>query len=201
MERFIQIPTPPDMAEEKKPLPIAKIVTGVIITIILIVYAVPRFMNWTEGSAIGDEASKLYYNLARAKNTAVTNKHRVWIEFQGTSGYRIFEDVNGNGTLDSGEPTRNIKLSPGIQFGINLEPPLQNVWGSGTVSHPIDFGKSRDKFCFKPSGKANRSGAIYLIAQADVGSSDADIRAVKIMGAVGQISVLRFSPNDSPPWK
>ena len=189
------------MAEEKKPLPIAEIVTGVIIAIILIVYALPRFMNWTEGSAIGDEASKLYYNLLRAKATAGKSKHRVWVEFQGTSGYTIFEDVNKNGTADSGEPIRKIKLRPGIQFGINLEPPIQNVWGAGTVSHPIDFGKNRDKFYFKPSGKASSSGAVYLIAQTDVGSSNADIRAVKVMGAVGQISVLRMSPGDSPPWK
>ena len=189
------------MAEEKKPLPIAEIVTGVIITIILIVFAVPRLMNWTEGSAIGNEASRLYFNLARAKKTAIKNKHKVWVVFQGTSGYMTFEDVNGNGTLDKGEPSRKIKLKPGIQFGINLEPPIQNVWGSGTVSHPIDFGKSKEKFYFKPSGKANSTGAIYLIAQTGVGSSDADIRAVKVMGAVGQISVMKFSPNDSPPWK
>ena len=191
----------PNMAEEKKPLPTAEIVTGVIITIILIVFAVPRYMNWTEGSVIGSEATKLYYNLETAKNTAIKNKHKVWVVFQGNSGYMTFEDVNGNGTLDSGEPARKIKLNPKIQFGINLETPLENVWGSGSVSHPIDFGRNREKFYFKPSGKASSSGAIYLIAQADVGSSDADIRAVKIMGAVGQISVLRFSPNDSPPWK
>jgi len=48
------------MAEEKKPQPIAKIVTGVIIVIILMVIAVPRFIQWTEGSVIANAASKLF---------------------------------------------------------------------------------------------------------------------------------------------
>ncbi len=189
------------MAEEKKPLPIAEIVTGVIIVIILIVFGVPRFMNWSEGSEIANEASKIYYNLETAKNTAVKTNHRVWIEFQGTSRYTIFEDVNGNGIADTGEPTRKIKLNPKIQFGINLEPPIQNVWGTGTVSHPIEFPHGKEKFYFEPNGKASGTGAVYLIAKTDVGNSDADIRALKIIGAIGELSVLKFSPGDSPPWE
>jgi Tfp pilus assembly protein FimT len=189
------------MAEEKKPLPIAEIVTGIIIVIILVVFAVPRYMNWTEGSIIEEEATKLYYNLETAKNTAIKNKHKVWVVFQGKTGYMTFEDVNGNGSLDSGEPARKIKLNPKIKFGINREPPLQNVWGTDTVSNPIDFGRNREKFYFKPSGKANRSGAAYLIAQKDLGSGTADIRAIKVIGAIGEISVVKFSPNDSPPWE
>lgn len=189
------------MTEEQKPLPLAEIVTGVIIVIILIVFAVPRFMNWSEGSVIGNEVSRLYYDLETAKNTAVKNKHRVWVEFQGTSGYLIFEDVNSNGVRDSGEPMRTIKLDSSVQFGINLEPPIENVWGTGTVSRPIEFSHGEEKIFFEPSGKSNSTGAVYLIAKADVGNSNGDLRAVKILGAVGDISVLKISPDDSPPWK
>jgi len=189
------------MAEDKKPLPLAEIVTGVIIVIILIVFALPRLVNWTEGSVIGNEAAKLYYNLETAKNTAVKNKHRVWVEFQGTSGYTIFEDLNGNDTRDGGEPIRNIELNPQVQFGINLEPPIQNVWGTAAVSHPIEFVEGGSKIYFEPSGKANKTGAVYLIAKTDVGHSNAQVQTVKILGAVGDISVLKFSPGNSPPWK
>jgi len=189
------------MAEEKKPLPIAEIVTGVIIVIILMVIAVPRFIQWTEGSVIANAASKLFYDMGMAKNTAVQNKHKVWIVFQGTSGYLIFEDVNGNGARDGGEPVRTTKLDPSVQFGINLDPPIQNVWGTATVAKPIDFVGGKTKFYFKPSGKASSTGAVYLIALTDMGNSDADIRAVKVLGANGEISVMRISPGDSPPWK
>jgi len=189
------------MAEEKKPLPIVEIVTGVIIVIILIVYALPRLMNWTEGSVIDNETTKLYYNLMRAKTTAGKNKHRVWVEFQGTSGYTIFEDVNGNGIQDNGEPTRNIKLNPDIQFGINPEPPTQDVWGTGTISRPVEFVGGIEKFYFKPNGTASSTGAVYFIAKTDVGQNNANIRAVRVMGAVGEISILKVSPGDSPPWK
>lgn len=189
------------MAEEKKPLPIAQIVTGVIITIILIVFAVPRLMHWIEGSVIANEASKLYYNLNTAKNTAVKNKHNVWIVFKGTSGYVIFEDVNGDGILSPGEPKRKIKLDPSVQFGINLDPPAQNVWGTAIAGEPIDFIGGKTQFYFKPSGGASNTGAVYFISKMDVGNSNANIRAVKIIGASGAISVLRISPGDSPPWK
>jgi Tfp pilus assembly protein FimT len=189
------------MAKDKKPLPIAEIVTSVIIVIILIVYALPRLINWSEESVISNEASKLYYNLETAKNTAVKTKHRVWVEFQGTSRYTIFEDINGNGIADTGEPTRKIKLNPKIQFGVNLEPPIQNVWGTATVSIPIDFVGGKKKIYFKSNGKASSTGAVYFIAKTDAGNSDADIRALKIIGASGEISVLKISPDDSPPWK
>ncbi len=186
---------------EKKPIPIAQIITGVIIVIILMVIALPRFIQWIEGSVIANEASKLFYDLGTAKNTAVQNKHKVWVVFQGTSGYLIFEDVNGNGARDGGEPVRTTKLDPSVQFGINLDPPVQNVWGTATVAKPIDFVGGKKKFYFKPSGGASRTGAVYLIALADMGNSDADTRAVKIIGGNGKISVVRFSPGDSPPWK
>ena len=77
---------------EQKPIPIAEIITGVIIVIILMVVALPRFINWAEGSVIDNEASKLFYDLRTAKNTSVQNKHKVWVVFQGTSAYMIFED-------------------------------------------------------------------------------------------------------------
>ncbi len=186
---------------EKKPIPIAEIITGVIIIIILMVIALPRFIKWTEGSVIANEASKLFYDLGMAKNTAVQNKHKVWIEFQGTSGYLIFEDVNGNGARDGGEPVRKTKLDPSVQFGINLDPPIQNVWGTATVAKPVDFIGGKTKFYFKPSGGASGTGAVYLIALTDMGNSDADIRAVKIIGPNGEISVLKFFQGDSPPWK
>ncbi len=189
------------MDEEKKPLPLAEIVTGVLITIILIVFAVPRLMNWTEGSVIGNEVTRLYYNLETAKNTAVKTKHRVWVEFQGTSAYSVFEDVNGNGTLDTGEPNRKIKLNPEIQFGVNQEPPLQNVWGTGTVSRPIEFTNRKDKIYFEPSGKASSTGAVYFITKTDIGHSNDNIQAVKIIGAVGEVSIVKLSLSDSPPWK
>lgn len=186
---------------KKKPLPIAEVVLGLAIPIILIVFAFPRLMSWIEGSVIGNEASELYYNLETAKITAVKNKHRVWVEILGTSGYMIFEDINGNGTLDTGEPTRKVNLNPEIQFGINLEPPIQNVWGTGTVSHPVEFVEGGNKIYLKPNGKTSSSGAVYFIAKRDLGNSDADIRALKINGTNGKISVLKISPSDSPPWK
>jgi len=66
---------------EKKPIPtIAQIITGVIIIIILMVIALPRFIKWTEGSVIANEASNLFYDLGLAK------KHGGSKQAQGVGG-------------------------------------------------------------------------------------------------------------------
>ncbi len=189
------------MAEDKKPLPIAEIVTGVIIVIILIVYALPRLINSSQEGVIGDEASDLYYELEKAKNTALKTKHRVWVQFDGHSGYTIFEDVNSNGIADAGEPLQKIKLPPGIQFGANLDPPLENVWGTGTVKQAIELEGGKTRLFLSPKGSASRGGAVYFINKADMGHTNVNVRAVKIMGATGEISVMKPSPGNSPPWE
>jgi Tfp pilus assembly protein FimT len=188
------------MAEEK-PLPIAEIVTGVIIVIILIVYAFPRFMNSAQEDIIGDKASELYYQLEKAKNTALKTKHRVWVQFDGNNEYTIFEDVNSNGKADGGEPFQKTQLPPEIQFGANLSPPLENVWGTGKVKQAIELEGGKTRLFLSPKGKASRTGAVYFINKADMGQTNDNTWAVKIMGATGEISVMKPSPGNSPPWK
>lgn len=190
------------MAEEnKKPLPLPEIITGVLIVIILIVFALPRYMDWNEKGMVGNEASTLYYALVKAKNKAVDIQHRVWVKFEGTSGYSILEDLNDNGVADSDEPFHKVKLTPGIQFGVSLEPPLENVWGTGTVTLPVDLEDGATELYFDPKGKANRAGAVYFINTVDLGNTNANVRAIKILGATGAISMVKSAPGKSPPWE
>lgn len=189
------------MAEDNKQLPIVEIVTGVIIAIILIVFALPRLMNWSEGSPIDDEATDLYYNLERAKTTAIQNKHKVWVLFQKASEYSIFEDVNGNGRADKNEPSRRIRLRKNVQFGSNATPPLDNVWGSEAISKPIEIMGGDNKLYFNSAGQGSANGAVYFMSKKDVGVSNNNLRAVRILKTSGEIKVLRSSPDDAPPWK
>ncbi|NIQ02531.1 MAG: hypothetical protein GWM98_20920 [Nitrospinaceae bacterium] len=189
------------MADEKKPAPIPEIVTGVIIVIIVIVFAVPRFMKWTEGSTIDNEAMKLISNLKLAASTAIKNKHRVWVTFKGTSVYTIFEDTNNNGAYDQGEPHRGIELPADVNFGVNQEPPVHNVWGNGTVSDPVDLVGGGHQFYFKTKGGISTNGAIYLIPAQDLGETNDNIRVIKFMSASGEISFMKPAPGASPPWQ
>ncbi|HEY5692329.1 MAG TPA: GspH/FimT family protein [Cyclobacteriaceae bacterium] len=193
------------MSSENKLLSIAKLATGVIIAAILFSFGIPGFMDHNQQSEIalkiGKDVSILYDNLQIAKNTAIKTKHRVWVQFLGTHGYTIFEDINGNGVFDTDEPMRKIDLSPENQFGINFKQPIQNVWGSGTVSQPIEFIGGNKMIYFKPNGKASSSGAVYFISKAEFGKDEADVRALKIVGANGKITVLKISRDYSPPWK
>ena len=158
-------------------------------------------MDWDEKGRVGNEASTLFYDLTKAKNKAVDTKHRVWVKFEGTSGYTVFEDINDNGTADSDEPLHKVELASGVQFGVNLDPPLQNVWGTGKVRVPVDLEGGAMELYFDAKGKANRAGAVYFINTVDVGNTNANVRAVKILGATGVISVVKAAPGKSPPWE
>ena len=189
------------MTEDNKQLPIVEIVTGVILAIILIVFALPRLMYSGQGEVIENEASTLFYKLAKAKNRSLKTKLRVGVQFNGNSGYTIFEDVNGNGTADAGEPLEKTQLATKIQFGVNLTPSLENVWGTGNITQAIDLEGDNTQLFLNPKGSANRGGAVYFINKSDIGDTNAHVMAVKIIGASGEISVLKASPSSSPPWK
>jgi len=187
--------------EEKKPLPIAEIVTGLIMAAIIIVFAVPRYVSHEEKGAIGDDASNLFYDLHRAKNRALETKTRAWVVFDTNTTYTVFLDSNNNGEADSGEVMKSGKLSTGVEFGANIDPPLANVWGTANTKQGIDLDNGSRKFYFDSKGKANPGGAVYFINQVDVGVTNNNARAVKILGTTGEISMVKPAPGESPPWK
>lgn len=189
------------MAEDKKSLPIAKIITGVIIASILIVYALPRLMNWSEGSPIDTEASKLFNNIRVAKTTALKTKHKVWVRFVGNSTYTVYEDTNGNSKPDRGEPFRSIELNPAVRFGVNQQPEMQNVWGTGPATEGVEITNGGNKIAIDPKGQISSNGAIYLIPKADLGTRNDNMRAIKFLSVSGEVYLVRHDAGSSPPWK
>lgn len=190
------------MAEaDKKPTPIAEIVTGVIIVIILMVFALPRYMSWGEKNVVGDRASELLYDLMKAKNRAMSTGHQVWVVFKGNNGYTIFVDSNSNGQEDSGEVMLTATLPSGIQFGTNIDPPIGNVWGTGNAIKGVDLDDGGTKLYFDSKGRAQPGGAVYFINEVDVGVTNEFMRAVKILGATGEILMVKPAPGETPPWQ
>lgn len=190
------------MAEEKKkPLPIIEIVTGIIIVAIIIVYGVPRYMGGQERDAVEDDASNLFYNLMKAKNRAMETKIPAFVVFEGNQSYTLFLDSNNNEVPDEGEVMNTGKLSPNVEFGINSNPPTPNVWGTGNVLKGIDLDDGSTQLYFNADGKADPGGALYFIHKADVGVTNNNVYAVRILGATGEIRVLKPAPGETPPWK
>ena len=191
------------MAPRKKQFPIAEVVTGIIMLIIVFTFGLPRYFNWLQESKIGVATSRMFEDLQVAKRTAIKNRHRVIVTFNAAaSGYTVHEDVNGNGVLDSGEPTRKAILGNGIQFGTNSKLNVMDIWGHEILEeNPIALIGGGNRIVFNTQGQASTSGAIYLVPAEEAGIRNDYLRAVRIIRTTGSIKVLRYAPNASPPWK
>jgi len=77
----------------------------VVIAIIGIVsaIAVPNFNSWREGNRMRSSAMLVRSNIEFAKSTAIRSGNNVTIIFTAPNIYTVFNDLNGNGQLDSGE--------------------------------------------------------------------------------------------------
>lgn len=191
------------MATRKKQLPIVEVVTGIIMMMIVITFGLPRYFNWLQESKIGVATSQMLEDLLLARSTAIKNRHRVIVTFNAVaSGYTVHEDVNGNGTLDSEEPTRETTLENGVQYGTNSKLKVTDVWGHNTLGkNPIALIDGGHRIVFNTQGQANTSGAIYLVPVDEAEIRNDYLRAVRIIRTTGSIHVMKFTANASPPWK
>jgi len=191
------------MATRKKQLPIVEVVTGIIMMMIVFTFGLPRYFNWLQESKIGVATSRMLEDLLLARSTAIINRNRVIVTFNAAaSGYTVHEDVNGNGALDSGEPTRKSILENGIQYGTNSNLKVTDVWGHDVLGeNPIALMGGGNRIVFNTQGQANTSGAIYLIPIDEAKIHNDHLRAVRIIRTTGSIHVMKYTPNASPPWK
>lgn len=191
------------MAARKKQLPIVEVVTGIIMMVIVFTFGLPRYFNWLQESKIGVATSQMLEDLLLARSTAIKNRHRVIVTFNAVaSGYTIHEDVNGNGALDSGEPTRKTTLENGIQYGTNSKLKVTDIWGHDVLGkNPVALIDGGNRIVFNTQGQANTSGAIYLVPIDEAEIRNDYLRAIRIIRTTGSIHVMKYTANASPPWK
>ena len=190
------------MATKKRQLHIAEAVTGIIMVMIVLTVGLPRYLNWLQESKIGVATSQMHDDLQLAKNTAINNRHQVIVTFNATaSGYVIHEDVNGNGAFDAGEPQIKTVLKSGIQYGTNSKLNVTDIWGHEPLGeNPIALIGGGKNIIFNTQGQANRSGAVYLVPTDDADIRNDYLRAIQILGATGELRIMKYFAAASPPW-
>ena len=110
----------------------------------------------------------------------------------GNHTYKIHSDDNNNGTEDTGETIKSVSLENGVQFAVNGGM-ATDVWGNG-IGAAVNITGGGNSITFDSRGQANTSGAVYLLPDIDVSTTETrNARAIKIVQTTGNIEVVRYS--------
>lgn len=188
-------------SSNQKGFTLVEMLTVVAIIGILSSVAIPSFHVWLHKYRADSEATRLYFNLMASKQRAIRNNSTVIVTFSpGTNSYSIHDDINENGAADVGENVDQVFLDPDSNMIFGAVPGLLGVWGAA-VTNPVSLNGSTSVSFFS-AGRADRSGAIYLIPSGDLPiAKKENQRAIKIIQATGNLEVMKFTANGSPgPW-
>lgn len=132
---------------------LAQVLVSIAVLGVLGGLAVSRWAQTGRRQALILEGKTLRSFLQEARAYGAKKNLQVGVKFDASgSGYRLFEDRDGDGALDNGEAVRTLALGKGIAFGIAANgpatgPDLASVPASGLAGSwatawtaPIDLG-------------------------------------------------------------
>ncbi len=127
-------------------------------------------------------------SILSAQRRAVSAQHDVIVTFDvSSSGIRIHEDANNNGSVDTDERTRGIPLGDAVVIGRTSVP--AHPIGPGPVTFTKTVG-GLPAVTFHRNGSASEHGGVYLTSlRAQQGSGDlSDNRLIEIERSTGRVS-------------
>jgi len=139
---------------------------------ILTAIAIPAFMAWAPKYKVNGAARQVSSEMMAAKAKAISENNRYAISFDtGNNSFTIHDDDNSNDTQDAGESVRTVDIAatyPGIEYGYIDE----NNPSGDPITSVVTFTGTPPKVTFKPSGLANKNGAVYLKPAEDTSRRD-----------------------------
>lgn len=175
---------------------IVEMIVVLVIAGILTTMALPRFSltRYRMDGAVRGMATTMIY----AQRVAVKRQHNVVVRFDVTEGLvRIHQDDDNDGTVDSGERERVVRLQEGVLFGLE-DAPARGM-GSDAVSFSADGGMPA--VTFHRNGSTNEEGGFYLTSErAYHGDHPGDARAVEISRSTGRVAWYRYR-SDENAWE
>ncbi len=211
-------PTPPQN-RRKTSLGFSLIELMVVMVIVAILATQVIYSFTSPVSKVKGGAFNLRSDLNYARSEAVNRNLNVAVEFlinfsadldgdgDTDDGYRIWVDVNGNNSFDSGTDTllRTVALPDGAQYySTDLSAkggPTKEFDNSGSFSYPsngISFSGSPPKVVMRPDGTSNVSGAAHIFMSKPAKSltgAATDIQVppyAVIVASTGRVRLLRW---------
>lgn len=131
--------------------------------------------------------------LLTAQRAAVQRQHDVVVSFDAAnSRVRIHADLNNNGTIDDGEPSRWEPLGEGVLFGRAAAPALMGE------NAAISFSATQNglpSVVFSRNGSASAEGGFYLTSARALRDPaySRDTRALRIDRSTGRVGWYRLN--------
>jgi type II secretory pathway pseudopilin PulG len=101
-------------------------------------FAISKWNQFHRKQTLVGEAKALLVFLEEARSFGQKKNKQVGIRFDSSgTAYRLFEDKNGNGSMDNGEAVRNIKLPANVAFGLPESPPSSGPLGQTLATHGL----------------------------------------------------------------
>ena len=162
-------------------------VAGLIL--ILLGLAIPGFSRYWEVYRLNSAVRTMLSNLDRGRYRAIARNREVVVRFQPEQrSYRLFEDLDGNGSKGPSEPLLGAWSLPSqVNFdssGLNGPPAAASP---RPLADAVTF--SGDRFAFNPEGYCNKMGTVYL----QNGSGDAAAISCSLPG-VGRLRRYEWHP-------
>jgi Tfp pilus assembly protein FimT len=193
-------PAPTD--DPGKEWPVAEVVTGIIIVLIIVFLGLPKLAHWWHDYQINQDVVSFHDKLTMAKNTAVEKRNPVYVTFHPEQNtYAIHEDKNNNQKVDDGEFHQVFQLGEHLRYATQAGQDLKGVWAGKPVTEgPVRLLRGGRRLIFDPLGQASDNGTVYLIPTEDIGVTKDHMRALQIHKTTGEIRIRRYTGEGNIPW-
>jgi prepilin-type N-terminal cleavage/methylation domain-containing protein len=172
-----------------------EVIIVMVIAAILIAVGVPQMTEFVAEQRVRTAVSDIAAEIAFARATAIETSRRVYIEKTGAlwnNGWRIYADLNNNGSYDAGE---EVKIFNGFSSG-----PAGRMY---VCSNVADFSTT---VIFRPDGRVVRTSAataddgIYVVdTMGDANNCNNKIRGL-LFGVSGRakVEVIKSASSSCP---
>lgn len=192
---------------------IEMVVVAAIIAVISAI-AIPAYLNLKPTMRVNGAARQIMADLMWARMKAVSENNNYAISFgTATNTYRIYDDNDNDFKdvgIETGELVKTVNIAgdyEGVGYGFvaGVTKPTGGTLNSG--DDPVTFTSSEAAgnvrwFNFEPSGRANKSGGIYIIPDEDElagtnGRLDR-MRAITVINTTGRVRIWNYTGTE---WK
>lgn len=155
--------------------------------------AIPNYNNWLPKSRVNGAARELFTEMQLARMRAISENNNYVITFStSNNSYSIYDDENNDSNGQSGELVKTIDIDdryPGIEYGYIAG----NNPSGNPITKEVTFSGTPPRVTFKPTGLANKNGAVYLMPAADGANSRKDRQRAIIVIRTGRVRLYRHT--------
>jgi prepilin-type N-terminal cleavage/methylation domain-containing protein len=181
-------------------LTLIEMITTMAILTIVVSTAVPNFTVWRNNYQIRAESERVHMDLLSARMTAMKSGNNIVVTFlPGSNSYSILNDINNNGTADTGEPLSTRTLENNVQFGFS-GPSITDMDGNTGITETVAMGPS-DIVTFNPRGQADLSGVLFLIHNNHIPEGNGRLRGISVIQATGAAELWYYNSALTIPWE